>query len=352
MRSLYHISRTLKTFNKTDPTALTYHLINAATALSQVISQAVTNSLGKPLKCTKDLREVLSASARSAALMIVGLSRLSRVTQTPTQSLGQVIHAFIRMFAILLETFQEAAESEANQNTTAEQASKTPSSSIKGKAKVKPPRAANVRDNALLNKISSFLTGIVDLLDPKIDIHTELFEGFIFCLFNRLGSRLHLFAFDHARNASLEEEIEEGDTFFNESGGELRLRDAENTLAQRSARLEAPYLVYMLRKTMASAPGHFGRATGKRNQQGGIGKGGKGALAAMARERVQRTLVNAIFGAEGLEEGNALLDCLTKPVAKGVVAMPRVKEENVKEWFKEEVWHLVGWGVLADEGGF
>ena len=34
------------------------------------------------------------------------------------------------------------------------------------------------------------------------------------------------------------------------------------------------------------------------------------------------------------------------------VPIPRIKEAEVQDWFKEEVWRLLGWEILSKEGEF
>ncbi|KAK1057698.1 hypothetical protein LTR33_013574 [Friedmanniomyces endolithicus] len=106
---------------------------------------------------------------------------------------------------------------------------------------------------------------------------------------------------------------------------------------------------------MAAAPRHLGAnisaKTGKAKQSDNKCSM-KGALALHAKDRLQRTLMNCIFGAEGLDEEDPFMDCLRMPSVTGQlhVPMPKVKDVEVQDWFKGEVWRLLGWEILSKEG--
>ncbi|GAB7365468.1 hypothetical protein MBLNU230_g6541t1 [Neophaeotheca triangularis] len=360
MRSLYHINRTLKVSERTDPVALTYHLANAASVLPKIVQKAVGTALDTLISRTDDLRDVLAASARSVAVMIVGLGRLSRVVQGQPQFLGQVVYAYTGMFATLLEVFQEASESETRRAMEAEG---NANSTVAGKAaskyksKAKIPKPTNIRDNALLSMLSSFLAGIIDLLDPKIEAHRELFEGFAYCIFNMLGRHLYVLTFNHQRSPNPSSDIETASTLLKQTETDQIEPQPSKTLAHGTAKLEAPYLIYMLRTLIASAPAHLSPSPASststtKGKRPSTKPRSKSSLAVAARERLQRTLITSMFGTEGLQEGSPLLECLSNPVAKGAATVPKVKDEGVGEWFIEEVWRSLGWEVLAREGGF
>ncbi len=59
-------------------------------------------------------------------------------------------------------------------------------------------------------------------------------------------------------------------------------------------------------------------------------------------------------GAENASD--EFLDILTKPMPpmRGLSTqnVTKVKDEDVESWYMEEVWKLVGWDILAREGGW
>jgi hypothetical protein len=219
------------------------------------------------------------------------------------------------------------------------------------KTEAKQQKQTNIKDNAALNLMTKLLCSVIDGLDPKIDVHKSLYEGFAYVVLKRLGERLYLLIFSHARGPTIEDEIaayNEADEIEDVPEG-IRLNDRDQQL--KSAKVEAPYLIQLLIRIMNAAPAHLDAAVltraGKPKQA--VKGSMKGALAIDTRERLQRTLVSCMFGEEGGSD-EEFHDCLKMPAMKGpALPMPKVKEPEVQEWFKEEVWRLLGWEILARE---
>jgi hypothetical protein len=76
-------------------------------------------------------------------------------------------------------------------------------------------------------------------------------------------------------------------------------------------------------------------------------------LSAAAKDRLQRTLITCMYGDKGDDE---FLDVLTKPVPctrlGSLQKVAKVEDKDVEEWYKKEVWRLVGWDVLVRESGW
>lgn len=76
-------------------------------------------------------------------------------------------------------------------------------------------------------------------------------------------------------------------------------------------------------------------------------------LSPVAKDRLQRTLVTCMYGNKVDDE---FLDVLTKPIPLmrlgSLQSVARVEDKDVEEWYKKEVWRLVGWDVLAKERGW
>ena len=190
-----------------------------------------------------------------------------------------------------------------------------------------------------------------------MEVHKELFEGFAYCILNKLGNSLYLCVFGEARASSIEQEIMRSNAPDDiEDVATPAALPAAEELGMRKANLQAPYLIHLLTRLMTLAPSHLGAAINARagkskaaNSKGSM----KGALAVIAKDRLQRTLVTCMFGTEGVDSDDTFMDCLKMPTAmKEVLPMPKVKEVEVQEWFGEEVWRLLGWEVLGKEGGW
>lgn len=364
MRSLYQAHAALKSHHHTEAAVLAHHLVRAASALPQVLQQAVKASFTRPVTGPELLRTTLTAAGRAVASLIVGIDRVVHVADG-AEVQGHVIYAYVNMFDNLLKTFEDASEAAvtkaANQQLVAA-SDKRPTTS-KGKTKAQQPKAVNLKDIPSLNAISCFLCGTVELLDPESEIHKQLYEGFAYCAITRLGARLYTTVFGHPRDASIEAEIARSnriDDIEDDDSAPVPATAADETRVKQ-AKMEAPYLVHLVSRLMAAAPAHFGAMTSTKASKAkpavtATKKGAtKGALNLAAKDRLQRTLVQCMFGTEGVvpqeEDDHFMRDTLKMPsCVEKPLPMPKVKEVEVQEWFKEEVWRLIGWEILGSEG--
>ncbi|KAK5113753.1 hypothetical protein LTR85_010770 [Meristemomyces frigidus] len=356
MRRLFQVHAVLKSHHRTEASVLAHHLIRAASALPQVVHQVVEQSSKRTITGPDLLKSNLTAAGRAVASLIVGITRLGHLTDG-TEVLGQVVYWYVKMYDTLLHTLEEASEGAAKAAAAHEiggiAEKKTASSKAKGKAQ--QPKAVNLKDNPMLITITCFLCGIIDLLDPKTEAHKALFEGFAYSTLNALGARLYTCVFGHSRAATLEDEIRRSNQPDDIEDVAMPFTPSADELDVNKAKLEAPYLIHLLTRLMNAAPAHLGAIvsskTGKTkaaNNKGSM----KGALAITAKDRLQRTLVNCMFGTQGIDEqDDPFLDCLKMPVmGTQPLPMPKVKEVEVQDWFKEEVWRLLGWEILSKEG--
>jgi hypothetical protein len=50
---------------------------------------------------------------------------------------------------------------------------------------------------------------------------------------------------------------------------------------------------------------------------------------------------------------NEFIDVLKKPVQMGPVPPPpKVEDVDTPQWFREEMWRLIGWDILSREDGW
>lgn len=342
----------MRSHHKNDPNILAYHLVRAASTMPQVVTQTISECLNRPIAGLDLLKSNLRAANRAVVSLISGLNRLSN-TADGAEVQGRVIYAYGRMFSELIEALGEASSREITKPLAGSE--ERPSTS-KGKKKSEHAKPANLKDRPTLNALTAFICGILDLLDPKVEAHGSLFEGLAYAVLNKLGSRLYTLIFGHARAPTLEAEIaraNEPDEVEDPSQTSIPHR---NEVELQQAKLEAPYLIHLLARLMNAAPAHLGAIistkTGRPKQANNKGSM-KGALALTAKDRLQRTLVHCMFGTEGVDDQSPLRDCLKMPAAPDTpLPMPKVKEAEVQEWFKEEVWRLLGWEVLSKEGGW
>ena len=350
MRCLFRLDTCLKPGVRVDIANIAHQVVSAAAQVPSVMLIAVHGQSHAEGLDMNALKAALTAIARVNASLLVGYTRLCKHDEEATFQ-GQTTFAMVRMFDKLVGALEVASKTSAVAAIAvvhASSASPSKASPTKQRSPQKSTPRSNVKDDPVLNAIASSLVSLLKPLDPKHDSHKTLYEGYFFCIISALGKRLHTIVFNHPRGATLSEDIAAPvpDPEHAED-----TPPPQDTLRLRQAKLEAPYLLHLLKHALALAPTFFGKLAkgGKPSTKPGVTS--KTSIALLAKERLQRTLVNAVFGTEGIdEESDMLMECLRMPVFSGVgMTAPRVKEAEVGEWFKEEVWRLLGWEVLGKE---
>ncbi len=343
MRSIYQIHSQLNSHDKTEPQALAYHLIRAAASIPQVITRVTEQAETHSQIDVAALQSVITAATRVWRTFLQGYNRLFHVAGGP-EFRGQVVHAILQTIRKLLEYMDKISRMRPSQETP--KAASTQS-------RAKTVRSVAARENRPLDLFTTLVTTFVDDLDPAAESHLAMFEGFSYAVLERLGPKLYVIAFRHPRFDTIEEEILAGSpTESDTSGTKTRKTLVSDELA--AAMTEAPYLIHILNRMVTATQFHFGAVdinNANKSKTAGSKIVAKTSLTVVAKERLQRTLVQCVFGAEGAERNDPFKDCLNLPVPTGqTVQMPKQKDVDICDWFKEEVWRLVGWDILAGEG--
>lgn len=330
------------------------HLCLAANECAQVVLDAIAQQKSSDAASGTDLTTTMTAVGRVVAGILAGLQKLVRLDSSDSLK-GQVTYTLVRMYEKILTQFDAVSRVQALEESTGSTSDpKTSTAAIKAKSKGGPPRV-NIRDIPTLNTIASLLSGIIKQLDPKQDPHKDIFEGFLFCILSKLGKRIYTVNFERPRAADIMEELEAA-SCSDEKDAETSSSPVPTT-SVRQAQLEAPYLLHLLKQSLNLTPS-FLSPTASSASKSTKSKANpkpssitKATLGLAAKERLQATLVSAIFGSESIDEDSDLfVESIRMPAAGGGnVTVPRVKEAEVGEWFQSEVWRLLGWEVLGKE---
>jgi hypothetical protein len=288
----------------------------------------------------RELDHTKATACQTFASLLHGLKKLDASIDRITPRQGAVIYSFLQDVDVMLEVVSSTLRLVILHMGTME----GPVSS--------PGKGCSWESVAWM--LSSILVMIVESLDPKQIAHKSLFEGILYLLLQRIGQRLHLITFDRECQASIEANIS-----FSPAPNSAEARKI--ALTQKSAKLEAKCLIHILEPAMRLAPSFLGSnlsasATAKlsrpisrsRTLTSSNDAPGKAALTVLAKERLQRTLIDAMFGESDAQ--NEFIEHLTKPRPFPPVSKPpKVDDEDVSSWFQEQVWKLVGWDLLARE---
>ncbi|EON64141.1 hypothetical protein W97_03371 [Coniosporium apollinis CBS 100218] len=371
--TVQHLYRLHKLFQQSSQEydGLAYHLCQAASSLATVISAvckqnsavggsstAIVGQLSVPVaaalqsKQAADLAAIFRASARAFSSLLHGLTKITNGDADRMRS-GPIVYAFTKAFTVMLDCITEASLARAEKELAAAEAETSSTGVQKSKTKSKILKTA--KEESVPRAVSTFLAALISYLDASDAAHRELFEGFMFVLLERTAKRLYVYTFNRERSATIEHDISPPMTLGSAGAG------AKKELEKKTMNIEAPNLLAVLERAMAVAPAHMAaqpvvaasqasrRATGATKQATGRtgGSTGKTGLSLNAKDKLQRTLVNAMFGCD---EDSDFMDCLRMPARfPPISAPPKFDEQQTGDWFKEELWRLLGWEILGRE---
>jgi hypothetical protein len=257
----------------------------------------------------------------------------------------------------LAETFKTvllAIESSALRSASA--AASAPLPPRKGKSKA---LASVVKESVPARSLAHLIISLLGLLDKGNAIHQTIFDGFAFLLLERVGNRLYYATFGRHRSTSIESSFALPPERLNT--GEKLKSDTE----ARGIHFEMKALILILERTMGLAAHHMNppsNKTGKLPTPNRLGRtlsmkvlpaAPKGLLSSIAKDRLQRTLVTCMYG-DTIED--EFLDVLTKSVPSMRIGtlqnVAKIDDADVEQWYKEEVWRLLGWDIMARESGW
>lgn len=330
LRCIFRIQTSVKESQQDDPQELACCLEQATSTVSKLVQQEVKTCLRSAN--IDHFRSTLSAITRAMVSIFLGFKHLCLGKDVPRFQ-GRIVYAIVSMFNDLLCCIQTLSAEEIK--VIGRDSSGVTASTHLTKAGEKATRTAHQKESSTLSSLTSFLGNAINLLDAKAECNRPVFEGLAYCVMERVGNRLFSSTFGHSRAGTIEAEIATG--------------DKQDATKQREIQIEAPYLIHLLHRIVMAAPAHLGSAKNKKTGKPKVVKKNdpKDALAVTAKECLQRTLVNSIFGTEGDDENDPFMDCLKMPNAgSGPIAMPKGKDVDLQEWYKEEVWKLLGWEIL------
>jgi hypothetical protein len=281
-------------------------------------------------KDKSELSCLMSACARAWTLVIVALDRLEEDSPGSRRS-GIVIFECIKLVSAALDAIRLAAR---------HAAWKRGSSSAQ----------ETIQESVGARSIAHLLATFIGHLEKDSAIHHKLFDGIAYVLLERVGDQLYYCTFERERSATMEDRITPPPKTTDPH--EISRQATEAT----AIRLEVKALVIILERVMGVAPLHSNEQVAKRNKTALARtvslkniSSTRTKLSSLAQERLQRTLITCTFGHQVNDD---FKDILTKPVNMGrAPPAPKIKEENVPEWYQGQVWRLVGWEILEKEGG-
>ncbi|ORX94716.1 hypothetical protein BCR34DRAFT_219572 [Clohesyomyces aquaticus] len=347
--NLYNVHKLCR-HQSPDNQAICFSLVHTARAIGSVISTVSRHQnqltlsykrASTPLEKDKsEMSCVIRASARAFTSLLVGLGKLV-LGDIEGRLSGPVIYETVKMFKKVLDVMTDTARSAASKSSA--------SVSNQTSSRTKPP--AKNKETVQCRTIAQFLNAIMSYLDKNDPVHRHMFEGFLFILFERVSSRLYYCTFGHDPKLLADQEhILDPDSIPKKDGADLPVQ------------LEIPSLINVFERALSLAPHHLNSrpssstsksqksrsaSTARYLAYKGLPLDRKMPLSIQAKERLQRTLVQCMWNEE---EDDEFADVLRMPVRWGSLPnAPKIGDRDVTDWFKGEVFRLVGWDILKHE---
>lgn len=345
------------------------------------------------VRTEREIREKLLAIGQVFPSLTVGLHRLSQLPGGKALEV-QIIYDFVEIFRCLLERICALSTAQAKQTGREKQTTtlrpgpwnlrstqnqsneppklkaclvcrerkldcdqRTPKCRYCSKRKLKcerEPTSSSVSSSVEKDSRKNYDKTIISLcelaikmlasLDATITIHKQVLEGVLYFLFERVGMGLKRFVFGA-----------EGAHTGNEIPKEKHADMNKNREDDEAIEAQAPYLIWILEHALAVltqqrlpdlAPDSLEYRNGRSAEaQLGISKN---SVAAFAREQLQHTLLKSVFGDEASLGFDQTLSPPQAPILAAEFLASNMPAAEVKDWFKHEVWRIVGWDVLRE----
>lgn len=187
------------------------------------------------------------------------------------------------------------------------------------------------------------LVSLIATLDSKRQADQDIQDGFLYFVLTKVGALMKSFVFGLEGNGLLTEGI---DLVF-DRGLPGSNKVSESTRAMRAiSESQAPYVVWILENAMVTVAQPFGAPITPSSQ----GRIRQGILSEKAKVKFQHTLLKSVLGSQAED----FTDSIQQPRNPSVdlSSMPMALQPGIVDWFKAEVWRIVGWDLLKDSVWF
>ena len=252
---------------------------------------------------------------------------------------GQVTHCIISIFEGVLEHICKLSAGQAVQKLLNGRATNKKRARLLAETAdflVAPTEAAEPpsvhEKDKVITKLCQLAIAMMDGLDTRSSTGKDLFDGFLFFVFTRVGDSLGAFVLGREEPAS--------------GGGHF-----EDSIDVHEA--QAPYLVYLLKysteisakKCWDQAP----RCAGKDLPRSHGSDAESDKLSTEARLRLQHTLLKGVFPKQATKFMEALrkpADTKTDPDLMIGAEVKDLSAKGISKWFSSKVWETIGWEAM------
>ena len=280
------------------------------------------------LSLEKDNHAKIALVGRTFAHLVEGFRRLDHVQEVEQKS--QIIYHFAKIFST---TISQIGKLSVNVSVKQDSVSQKP---YKGRGRRRKNTPAPQHPSELYGirlELCKLFVQMLSLVQLEADWRREVVDGAMYSLLSRAGTILKAFVFEDQNDDQVPSDIEPSPI------------NDQNTLLE-----EAPFMVWILERAMAIVQRSSANADMETIQKSQIG--GHRAfetphleISDIARSRLQNTLMKAVFQ----DDERNFEDRLFEPTSPGFdfgSTLPTIGRDNIANWFKSEIWRLVGWDIL------
>jgi len=329
------------------------HICGAAAALIasgeiSVLATELTKKEATQLPTQSDLESITLAIRRSFPTILRGLEKL-RARPASSSAIGGAVYEVVVLFEAILSQLSTIAvwkaRDMANDDEAEIKAAKTKSRKSK-KAALSP----SARYHEACQSLAQLAVCMVVTLEPTEGNHSQVLEGCLCAFLDHLGSSLSLAIFTD------DQSLERQSIFAGvlPPQGLQDMSDVDSQIAMRAVQVEAPYLIYILDRVMSFIDSHDVLMNARSTSLFSLQKDknvGNGAFAQKVKEKLQNTLLRGIFG----DDDETFRNSLRRPAQSEDDLMEDIDigtREGTPEWFTSEVWRILGWNILTNDGSF
>lgn len=208
-----------------------------------------------------------------------------------------------------------------------------PTAKSKQKQNAKNKRLKLNPDDDIARQVTRLLgtmTLSLDLLYPE---HQELMQGALYFLLDRVGKLLCLFVF---RDLQVHPDLRVNSAKLPLPQGLAGVSLSEKSLC--AAKLEAKHIIWILERILAYLDTVPPSSTTK-------------MFTKKIKDGLQSSMLQAVFGTEdgGFQKALELPVSIDEMELEQLPACTKIPDQEVPDWFIQEVWRLVGWDMLVNE---
>lgn len=275
-----------------------------------------------------EISSVIHNVENAIELLYQALAKLC-ATEGAASDIGKVSYHIVRLYDAAMKMLEQYCMVRAEQML----APLKPNAKSKRRQSAKPQHPELKTDGEVAGQITRLLGTMTMSLDLIYAEHQELMQGALYFLMNRVGRLLCLFVF---QDLQVRPDLRIDSSKLPLPQGLKDISVNEKSLC--AAKLEAKYLIWVLERILA----YLNTTPPSPKTQ---------AFTAKIKERLQSTLLQAVFGTDdGCYPKSLKMPTVDKAELARLRACAKMPEQAVPDWFIQEIWRLLGWEMLIKDG--